>query len=162
MYTYMKKALMVISLLALPSMNMVVKAMDNEDREVPHAIQRVPTFREQLKDVIFDLGSATKSGAQGIANGLSSLATSFIEKPFETTVTLGLFGLVTIAAATAVETTVQTEVQDCKCTCTEGLSPPKELYIGAQPDPNYCKNECINRYYQDYTCPALTKRSDLY
>ena len=163
MYNYLKKALLVISLLTIPSMNTVLKAMEDEDREAHHAIQRVPTFGEQLKDMIFDIGSATKGGAQGIMNGAYNLAVCFNEKPVETCCALLMTGVVTLAAATTAETTVKTEVQECDCTCLRDPLHSSDLYIGRRGDLNLCKNDCIGLgYYKESKCSPFTKRDDLW
>ena len=175
MYTYLKRALLVISLLALPSMNMVVSAMEDKDenpcrtmivwkdkneilnpcrtmalpQDVEVANGTQPTLGKKIFDTAIDLASAAKSGVHGVMNGAYNFASFANEHPVLTGV-VAFRGLVGLAAA-------------CKCICwPDPHSPPNPLYLGEQGGNAYCQQQCWqNNYMINFTCTP-TKRSDLW
>lgn len=177
MYNYLKKALLLISLLALPSINMVVKAMEDENQHT-NICRAMVVWKDtneilnphQAMVVLKD--EERSNGAQPTISLTKSKAAywlSAVKRGVENTTVYGLcYGVVKFGNDHPWLTSyltyegVKLAVAACKCICwPDPNSPPDPLYLGDK-DPISCQNECWGYgYFKNFTCPS-NKRSDLW
>jgi len=161
MYTYIKKALMVISLLTLPSMNTVVKAME-EDNQPTNTCQSIVVWKDTneilnshqamvvLKDE--EVSNADHWLWRGVKNTTMYTVYKYVDFGVKNP------GLTFVATTCALVCAAEA----CRCICLgDWAINPKDLDLGEVGGNLTCQVTCAgNGYFKGFTCKSI-KRDDL-